>query len=294
MARFDVLRLMIYTVGCLLMAGCAGTKSGKGFFGPIPTAATLERVVSNEPIQIDFVTLNAAPQIYQDQLLRISGNYTPLPLPECAPYRGVAVRWALVADSLRMDALGFESVMRLVAPETTLTVDGIWRQYRGPLGCGKEPAMQISWYLEVQRVVEPNPIAQLTTIEGEATVDPGFLGPPESLATQLSTAEVTPLETTTLTLTPTPTPPNLVTVPPQTVAPTLAISLTPTRQPTPTATPNRPPTGTLSPTPTITLTPSPTLTPTITPTLFIIPTATSGVPLPTFTPGAYPGPSPYP
>jgi hypothetical protein len=39
-----------------------------------------------------------------------------------------------------------------------MTVEGYWRLYEGPLGCGKNAPRAAIWYLEVLRIVEPNPL----------------------------------------------------------------------------------------------------------------------------------------
>ncbi len=283
----------------LLLPACARANQSRGQFGPLPPLPPAQPVMAAAPLEISFTELNQAPQLYQDSLIRVRGAYTRLPLPPCAPNHGPQTTWALVADELRLDVAGLEGILPLIPRNAEITVDGIWRLYSGPLGCGKEPPAGNSWYLEAQWIVEPNPLRGAGQI---AEVEPGggLLGPPETLSTP--TLSVTLPATLTL---PTPTA-------------TLATSATPARLPTPDHRASATPTSSPTPSPTITRavtasptatagpsgTPTPSLTPSVTPSppsITITPnpfaTATSGPPAPTFTPGGYPAPpspSPYP
>ncbi len=53
---------------------------------------------------------------------------------------------------------GYEEVLKRLPDGLTMTVEGIWRQYDGPLGCGKEPGDGQAWYLQVERIISPNPL----------------------------------------------------------------------------------------------------------------------------------------
>lgn len=136
---------------------------------PTPPAGTLEF----EPVEIGFSELNSDPESFLGRRLQVSGTYTPLEMPDCISYSGPLIRWSLVAEDLQLNAIGFETLLRLVEPDTELTVAGIWTAYRGPVGCGKEPEDATVWYLQVERIVAPNPLSgasgpALTVIPGEA------------------------------------------------------------------------------------------------------------------------------
>jgi hypothetical protein len=146
-----------------------------------------------------------------------------------------------------------------------LTVTGIWRVYEGPVGCGKEPPDGTVWYLEVDRIVEPNPLVGsggpgLTVVAGTQQPVQGLL-------------DNDPTSTPGLTITPTVE--SLVTVPITTgtavPAPPLTVTATLTLPPTT-------PLPGLSPTSSVTPTPSPT-------TGAGTPTAGTGTPQGTTTPG---------
>jgi hypothetical protein len=195
-----------------------------------------------------------------------------LPAPDCNPYRGPAFIWSLadlatdLVGRLRVDARGLEDVIYLVPEGTPVTVEGFWRLYQGPLGCGKNAPRAAVWYLEVLRIVAPNPFPGV--LEGPR-VTPTAAGPE---------IEVTPLTTPTLTPTPSPSP-----------DPRLTPSVTPLATVTPSATASLEPLQTPSGTPTLAVTAGATVTATTTPT----PTVEAAPGEPTATPeSGYPPPPP--
>lgn len=226
----------------------------------LPTFTPLAATVQFEAENVGFTELNADPAAFQNRRLQVSGTYTPIEPPDCLDHNGPLIRWSLVAEELQLNAIGFEDILRLVPEETILTVTGIWRAYRGPVGCGKEPEDGTVWYLEVDRIIEPNPLfgatsPALTVVAGTPAATPA----PEEAATLATptpevTAEATTVLTATTTLpgsaispTATPTLPTTPLVTPlttvgatQTVAPTAdgtaPLSPTPGPSPTPTAT----------------------------------------------------------
>ena len=242
-----------------------------------PTATPGSLVIEGDPILIDFPDLNEDPFSYLNQRIRVTGDYTPLPPPDCTPFSGRRIRWALVAESLQMNAIGFEPVLRLLEPDTTLTVEGIWRLYSGPAGCGKEPPDANVWYLEVERIVQPNPLTRFT-----APLGPGPVGPvtPVSPAGTPSGGTAVPTATSTPAAgTPTATTPAL--------APSASATASATA-----GTPTPPIAGTLTATATATATSAATGQATATFTPPSGPTSTPEAtvpPLETATPGGYPG-----
>jgi hypothetical protein len=171
-----------------------------------PTATT--SASAGQPLQIvTFEELNADPAAFLNHSIQVSGSFMPLPTPPCARYSGPDFRWALIADNLQLDALGFERLLGLLTQGTEMTVEGIWRLYEGPLGCGKGPARGTAWYLQVQRIVQPNPLVSTGGTGGLAiqNADPGL---PSLLPT------VPPTATPPATLEPTATVEELPTVPP--------------------------------------------------------------------------------
>jgi hypothetical protein len=140
-------------------ASCAVTGQARPLLPLFPSPTAVETVIEGGAVEVTFQELNEDPTAFRNRRILVSGSMTPIEPVECPQhnghYTGPPIRWALVSDNLQMDARGFEPAIALVRPGTTMTVEGIWRLYRGPLGCGKEPERGTSWYLETLRIVEP-------------------------------------------------------------------------------------------------------------------------------------------
>lgn len=238
-------------------------------------------MLAAQPQLVTFTDLQNDPEAFRDRPVRVSGALLKLPPPKCIPNSGPVIEWALIAEELRLDAIGFERAIRLLADDTPITVDGVFRLYEGPLGCGKGAPEGSAWFLEVIRVVQPNPLVTmggpLGVVAPSTTTSGGPLLPPGSSVTP--TNQSTPSGTGTPGGVPTMTPTGGL-PPTATVTP---IGGTPSTTSIPTAT------ATSASTPQLTAT-STRLTPTSTPT----PTSTRGpgsTPTPTGTLGGYPSPA---
>jgi hypothetical protein len=158
-------RVPLVTVGAivLLVAGLgllAFSISG-GLAQPLyPNLPTFTPIagVTTEAQAIGFAELNADPGAYRNQRLQVTGVFTPLETPGCLDHNGPILEWSLVADELQLNAVGFEDILRMVSPGLEMTLTGIWRAYQGPVGCGKEPDDGTVWYLEIDHILEPNPL----------------------------------------------------------------------------------------------------------------------------------------
>jgi hypothetical protein len=287
----------------LLVPAFVACTQRAGQLKPLRPAGVEELLLAAQPQLVTFSELQAEPEAFQDRLIRVSGTLLKLPPPECLPKSGPAVAWALIAEELRLDAIGFERVISLSSDDLPMTVDGFFRLYEGPLGCGKGAPDGSAWFLEVVRIVQPNPLVGAgqpsgsvgfpTTEAGGLSPTPG--GPIAPTAPSTPSGTGTPGSVPTATLTP-PMPPMLTATPEggtpsATSIPTATATGQATSEPTPTPLPgtitSTPQAGTATPTPTATLGSGPTQTPT--------PTATSdpyvGPPTPTATPtvDGYPG-----
>ncbi len=244
-----------------------------------PTAIAL--VISGQPQLVTFPELSENAATYLNQRIRLTGYYLPLSPPDCAFFNGPLFSWSLVSEGLQLNAQGFERALALAAPGTALTIEGIWRLHSGPYGCGKGPEAADVWYLQVERIVQPNPLAA-TTADPAAfafmgistpmfpTVGPtGTPGPTsQATATLFASPTLSVVGGTGTAVTGTPLPPS----------PTFGVGGTVT------TTPTRPVTGT----PTGTRSATATVTPTGT---LSTPGATSPPPAATATqPNPYPGP----
>jgi hypothetical protein len=204
--------------------------------------------MARQPAAVSFVELDANPAQYRGRLVRVSGEFAPLPDPPCHPYKGPQVDWSLIDQDLRLDVQGFAQVMELVPEGTPVTVDGFWQRYQGPVGCGKEPAGQTLWYLRAVQLVQPNPLPQLAELPGQPALPAETAPAPEGTLVPTPSATPTPGATPTATPTLAETP-----TPDLTASPTATLLATSTatqgaETPTPSATPN--PQETPSPTPT--------------------------------------------
>lgn len=113
---------------------------------------------NGQPLLFGFNSLHDDPFAMRDRRLRMTGSFTRVEALDCLPLKGPAIEWALVAEDLQMNATGYEVLLASLPVGTTLTVDGVWRLHEGPLGCGKAPPVQSIWYLEVEQIVQPNPL----------------------------------------------------------------------------------------------------------------------------------------
>ncbi|MDX1687618.1 MAG: hypothetical protein R3248_06515 [Candidatus Promineifilaceae bacterium] len=275
-----------------------------------------------QPIVLEVADLAAQPESYAGAYVRVSGRYQRPPVIVCeANARRSPARWMLREGELTIAAAGFENLIQPLWPSgLTVTVEGRWQWWRGPVGCGKGAPVQEVWYLAVTRIVSPSPITRVTltpssvaggtTIEAPdatntpaggaeeggttptATADSGQ--PTPSPTTAEATASATPTESAVGGTTPTTTPALTTTVDitatdtatPGTPSPTNTLRPGETPQPTGTGT------STLTPSPTNTLRPGETPQPTNTPSVTPSPTNTSQPGQPTATATATPTSAP--
>ncbi len=289
-----VLILTILGIGLLWLI--FGRNSQQQLMPPLPSPTPVTQTPKQEPMTKSFTELNDDPLAYLNQSLLVTGEFLPLDKANCKRVVGPDVRWSLTAENLQLDVVGFERVVRLLSPGTTLTVQGIWRFYQGSLGCGKAPPDGSMWYLEVKKIVQPNPLIAESGQTIQVEIRPNQPEIPTIIST-LQPENVEPVPTQTATITT-----SLGTTSP---TPTLTDQIIPTQTPllpemTPSATAppsvtNTPPTSTpdlnaTAPVSTATSTLIPTETPTNNnPTMTseappAVATATQG------TGGGYPGP----
>lgn len=280
-----------------LLVACA--RAG-GQLKPLGPGGEGEVILAGQPQLVTFSELQADPEAFQDRLIRVSGTLLKAAPPSCVPYSGPAVEWALIAEELRLDAVGYERAVSMLDDGLPMTVDGFFRLYEGALGCGKAAPDGSAWFLQVIQIVQPNPLIAsglppggLVVANGtpaglsagfgtpsSGVVTPGGLTPPGS-ETPGGTPGMTPTGLTSPipTATETPLPGTVIATPIPTASTTP--SATSRFTPTPTRTP-LPGTATITLTPTRTPTLAPGSTPTATPTVDQYPGP--GTPTPTRTP----------
>lgn len=141
-----------------LAAAFSGRNDGRGLKPFRPSRTPLDNGVSGEVMVVSFTELNNSPESFQNQRIRVTGDKVTIVPQGCRLYTGPVFNWGLIAEDLQLYALGYEEVIKRLSDGLTMTVEGVWRQYNGPLGCGKEPADGTAWYLQVERIVSPNPL----------------------------------------------------------------------------------------------------------------------------------------
>lgn len=273
---------VLFIAAFILPVACSSTEQ------PTPTPFSPTHTPINrqtgQPLDVPLVELAASPANFEGTRLRVNGRYRPMPRLVCStiPYRSPAT-WALTGENVMVHMGSFDEQLRQRLPvDITMTVIGTWRQWQGPVGCGKQAVTRQLWYLDVSEIVSPNPITMLTltpTVPGAATAETDLTPtavPAETETTPDATTAVTPT-TTQRQPTPTEASSNLPTSTPtvtqaaMTPSPTAGIG-TATVTTTPTTTPTTgSSTGTATPTPTPTTgsgssTGTATATPTPTPT----------------------------
>lgn len=239
-------------------------------FRPEPTAIAL--VVDGQPQLVTFTELSQNAYQYHNKRIRVTGFYLPLALPDCNQHSGPTFHWAIISQGLQLNAIGFERPLALVSAGSTLTVEGIWRLYDGPAGCGKSPERSNIWYLHVEQIVQPNPLTASTpdpaaylltgvstpifpTVGPTNTPRPGASPTPSPTAVPpTATSNLTPTVTTTRG-TAAPGPTTAVTATTSATATLISRTPTPTRGPGTVAPPTA--TGTLAVTTTAVSTPTP-------------------------------------
>ncbi len=183
-----------------------------------------------------LLELAASPASFENVRVRVTGRYGVIPAPVCSGVlRLPPSTWALTDAGVVTRAAGLETVVLPLAPdELTMEVEGFWRRWEGLVGCGNSAVASTVWYLEVQRILSPNPIER-------ATLTPlGWVGASETPESGTLVHPTVPY----LTPTPLPSATPLVAVP---AAPTPLPSPTNTTIPSPLATPTPSATSFMSP-----------------------------------------------
>lgn len=241
----------------LLLAACRGRDQAGELTATAPAEVPL--------LALD--TLAGKPENYEGQRVQVEGHFAVLPRPACSALVHFSpATWALSDDGVVIRVAGLERIVGpLALDDVRMRVEGRWQRWVGLYGCGDFAVESTIWYLQAERVVEPNPLtrATLTPPGGVAlarSATPTAVPPAELLSPlgtpELTTAAPTPSWTATTTLSPTP---------------------SQTAPPSPLETPT--PTDPVSPTPSPTSLGSPLATPTL-----LRSASPSETPWPTFTP----------
>lgn len=154
--RLLAISLAFFTIGCSRPVSANRINSSR----PSTTAV----ISVGQPLSVNVDQLLQAPEAYQGRLVRLTGQFRRAPVIVCDGItRRAPATWRLAQTEQFVAAGGYETLIPvLLPPGMTVTVDGVWRFWRGPVGCGKEAPMQSIWYLAVTDVIAPSPIARVT------------------------------------------------------------------------------------------------------------------------------------
>ena len=146
---------------------------------PAPPPPLDQRPIQAETVSL--LTLVRNPDSFENNYIQLSGIYQPLPLLVCeADVHRSPATWALLEGDIEVLASGFDSELRKLAdPGLGLVVQGQWRQWEGPVGCGRRVPNQQLWYLEVTSIVSPNPLLAAGSLPEEVAA--AFTALPQSV-----------------------------------------------------------------------------------------------------------------
>lgn len=237
----------------LILALCL-TACGQEKVTTTPTPFDMGRtavaiVSSGRPTTVPLAEVAADPESFAGQFLQLSGSYQHLPLLVCnGEAHHSPAGWLLVANDqteaetgdapesevVMVAAGGFDSQLRtLIVTGTPLTVNGFWRFWEGPVGCGKQAVPRQVWYLRVTEIVAPAQLARVTVAGSTQSLGEETAVPVEDGNASPGAPDI-PI-TSTLPITGTSTLPELATPPASTIAtPTSTDGSTPIIEPTPT------------------------------------------------------------
>ncbi len=155
---FSLSVFVVLTIGCLSEASSTPT--------PFPTEVYVPPLppTGEAAVPLSLADLAENPEGSENVRVRVTGRYRPLPQLVCAEAPNPSpADWELVSNDGVIQVNGFAGELRSLASENlTVTVDGHWLKWRGPVGCGKQAVMTEVWYLDASRIVDPSPMIAVT------------------------------------------------------------------------------------------------------------------------------------
>jgi hypothetical protein len=196
----------------LLLVGLAGCRPGN-LHGPPRTDGQVPDgtipVRSPEPVTI--ADLTARPADFEGRYLSVSGRFRPAPVVVCETKRMRSpATWGMSEGEQAIAAAGPGGRIPVFRDEQpALSVTGYWRVWYGATGCGRQAPVGEVWYLDVDRLLSPNPVALVPTAAAAGTT----VGLPDGTATSDGAEpELTLTAVSTITISP-PLPPEAITPP---------------------------------------------------------------------------------
>ena len=197
-----VRKILLLAVSFCVLGACRA--GGSTPPTPFPTVAVGATPQASGTIMTSITELSAAPGIFADTTLQLTGSLRRQPIIVCETDLHLSpASWGLAEEGLLVPAGGFdEQVRALLTDDQVMTVEGRWRFWKGLVGCGKHAVEQEMWYLDVARILSPSPLVQGEIAAGttgiELTVEglPTEGGPSSTPSGELLTPQ-TPEQTVT-------------------------------------------------------------------------------------------------
>lgn len=158
----------LFLVTLFLLVGCGDR--GEVSPTPFPTAGgdAMTAAVGDGPVTLTITELMAAPGLYQDAVVQLTGRLRKQPVIVCdSELHASPAGWGLAEEGVLALAGGYEEQVRSLLPgELQMSIEGRWRRWSGLVGCGKQAQQQEVWYVEVSRILSPSPLTQITLTPG--------------------------------------------------------------------------------------------------------------------------------
>lgn len=157
--------------GMALLLGITGCRKEE----VTPVTTVTSDFTSKSVLVLDLTDLATDPASYENMLVQVTGQYSQLPAPSCSAVSHLPpATWVLGKAGVIVRAAGLEDIILPLAPDDlTVQVMGRWQRWDGLVGCGDTAVTSTIWYLQAERIVDPNPISR-------ATLTPlGYVGQPE-------------------------------------------------------------------------------------------------------------------
>ena len=196
------MRYPFFLLICLLLlaAGCAGADGE--LKGPADDRSLEQSQNDSLPSLLPAGSANIAatdatiaalvanPSAFDGRLLEVEGLFKSSSEQICSDKRfGAPTSWSLAAGQDTIAAAGLENLAAALPDgQITLVVEGAWRSWPIPANCRQEGDPAQLYYLEVARVISPNPIALAPGgVSGAPALQPtaagGFAGQLQPTAT---------------------------------------------------------------------------------------------------------------
>jgi hypothetical protein len=158
----------------LLLCGCRDA-SGTLF------GSSNENISGNELSQSQDISLSVSPadllddpDAYIGDHLQLTGDLSRQPLSKCnLKARDYPANWSLTAGEVEIPvASSSQELNQLATDVDDAVLAGRWLHWQGLVGCGRETSVKEQWYLDVDRLVSPNPIALVPVLSVSPHQDP--------------------------------------------------------------------------------------------------------------------------